>query len=129
VGKRLRGLESFIRNREKMAALGTLAAGLAHELNNPAAALVRALKNVQPALIELQRMNLVYGQQQVEESHTQRWLKVRDEGYENIIHQRISPLDIADREEELLDWLEAYGVGDAWKLAAPMALGGIEIDI
>ncbi|MGL5805862.1 MAG: sensor histidine kinase [Xenococcaceae cyanobacterium] len=128
VGKRLRGLESFIRNREKMAALGTLAAGLAHELNNPAAALVRALKNVQPALIELQRMNLVYGQQQVEESHTQLWLKARDEGYENIINKSISPLDLADREEELLDWLEDYGVEDAWKLAAPMALGGIEIE-
>jgi signal transduction histidine kinase len=128
VGQRLRGLESFIRNREKMAALGTLAAGLAHELNNPAAALVRALKNVQPALIELQRMNLVYGQQQVEESHTQLWLKARDEGYENIINKNISPLDIADREEELLDWLEVYGTEDAWKLAAPMALAGIEIE-
>lgn len=128
VAQRLRAVESFVRNREKMAALGTLAAGLAHELNNPAAALVRALKNVQPALMELQRMNLVYGQQQVEEAHTQLWLQARDTGYENITHQRISALDIADREEELLDWLETYGVKEAWKLAAPMALGGMEIE-
>ncbi|MGC1198859.1 MAG: cyclic nucleotide-binding domain-containing protein, partial [Geitlerinemataceae cyanobacterium] len=73
VGKRLRGLESFIQTREKMAALGTLAAGLAHELNNPAAALVRVLKDVKPAMLELQRMNLVYGQQQVDDAHTQQW--------------------------------------------------------
>jgi signal transduction histidine kinase len=127
VGRRLRGLESFIRNREKMAALGTLAAGLAHELNNPAAALVRALKNVQPALIDLQRMNLVYGQAQIEEAHTELWVQARDRGYEAIQQQRVSPLEIADREEQVLDWLETYGVKEAWKLAAPMALAEIDI--
>ncbi len=73
VSQRLRGLESFIQSREKMAALGTLSAGLAHELNNPAAALVRVLKDIQPAVLELQRMNLVYGQHQVDEAHTAKW--------------------------------------------------------
>ncbi len=84
LSQRLRGLESFIQNREKMAARGRLAAGLAHELNNPAAAVVRALQNVTPALLELQRMNLVYGQRQVDVEHTQKWLEVRDNGYDYI---------------------------------------------
>lgn len=127
VQQRVRGLESFIQNREKMAALGTLAAGLAHELNNPAAAVVRALQNVTPALIELQRMNLVYGQRQVEEEHTQKWLKVRDDGYDAIINGRIDPTTLSDREEQLLEWLEDYGVEDAWKLAEPLAVGGVEV--
>lgn len=128
VARRSRGLESFIRNREKMAALGTLAAGLAHELNNPAAALVRALKNVTPALIELQRMNLVYGQRQIEEAHTQQWLKVRDDGYDAIVNKRIDPVTIGDLEEQLLNWLETYGVDDAWKLAEPLAVGGVAVE-
>jgi signal transduction histidine kinase len=128
VAKRLRGLESFIRNREKMAALGTLAAGLAHEINNPAAALVRALKNVTPALLELQRMNLVYGQRQVDEAHTQQWLAVRDAGYDAILNQKVDPISLSDREEQLLEWLEDYGVEQAWKLAEPLALGGVEVD-
>ncbi len=128
VQQRVRGLESFIQNREKMAALGTLAAGLAHELNNPAAAVVRALQNVTPALIELQRMNLVYGQHQVEAEHTQRWLQVRDDGYDAIIHQRIAPSALSEREEQLLDWLEAYGVEQAWNLAEPLAASGVEIE-
>ncbi|CAA9299114.1 Two-component system sensor histidine kinase [uncultured Leptolyngbya sp.] len=128
VQQRVRGLESFMQNREKMAALGTLAAGLAHELNNPAAAVVRALQNVTPALIELQRMNLVYGQHQVEAEHTQKWLKVRDEGYDAIIHERIAPSALSEREEQLLEWLEAYGVEQAWNLAEPLAASGVEIE-
>ncbi len=128
LAKRSRGLESFIRNREKMAALGTLSAGLAHELNNPAAALVRALKSVPAALTELQRMNLVYGQRQVDEVHTAEWLKVRDQGYETILHQRIEPLKLPDLEDQILEWLEDYGVENAWKLAEPLAEAGMEVD-
>ncbi|KAB8316466.1 cyclic nucleotide-binding domain-containing protein [Tolypothrix campylonemoides VB511288] len=125
--RRLRGLESFIRVREKMAALGTLAAGLAHELNNPAAALVRSLNGIIPAIQELERMNLIYGQRQVAPEDSQRWLAVRDAGFDAIANNRVDLISLSDREDELLEWLENYGVEQAWKLAAPLAAAGVEI--
>ncbi len=129
VGQRLRGLESFIQNREKMAALGTLSAGLAHELNNPAAALVRVLKDVKPAILELQRMNLVYGQHQIDDDHTEQWLDLRDRGFDAIANPKNDPLAQGDLEDAINDWLEDYGVEDAWKLAEPLAAGGIQPNV
>lgn len=49
---RLRGMEAMLREREKLAGLGTLAAGLAHELNNPAAAAIRAIDGLTEAIAD-----------------------------------------------------------------------------
>lgn len=127
VQQRLRGLESFIRSREKMAALGTLSAGLAHELNNPAAALVRALRDVVPAIRELEQMSFLYGQRHVDPAHTQEWQDTRDRGYEAILNHPVDAMTLSDRETELLDWLEDYGVKNAWKVSEPLAAAGIDI--
>jgi signal transduction histidine kinase len=72
-------------------------------------------------------MNLVYGQHQVDEEHTNKWLKIRDDGYDTINNDKLDPMTIADKEEEILDWLEDYGVENAWNIAEPLAAGGVEV--
>lgn len=129
IRNRIRGIESFIQNREKMAALGTLAAGLAHELNNPAAAVVRSLQDLNPAMLELQRMNFVAGRHNVDDEHRDKWNQVRDDGYKFIIDNRSEPLSLMDREDAILDWLENYGVEEAWKLSEPLAAGNVETEL
>lgn len=126
IANRIRGIESFIQNREKMAALGTLAAGLAHELNNPAAAVVRSLQDLNPAMVELERMNFVAGRHNLDDEHRDKWIQVRDDGYKFIINNRSEVLSMMDREDAILEWLENYGVEDAWKLSEPLAAGNIE---
>ena len=114
--------------RQKQQSVVTLSTGLANELNNPASAIVRTLREMPSAILELQRMNLVYGQRNVEEAHTQNWLRVRDQGYDAILNNRLDPVTLSDRETALLEWLEDYGVKQAWKLAEPLAEGGIEVE-
>ena len=119
VSRSARNYESMARRREALAALGTLAAGLAHELNNPAAAATRAVDALGEAydglLSSLQRLAAV---------------PIRAEQFTGIDALRreldprapsVDPMDLADREDALSDWLSAWSVGRPWVLAPVLA--------
>ncbi|HMM29126.1 MAG: ATP-binding protein [Chloroflexota bacterium] len=115
---RLRGMEGVVRQEEKLAALGRLSAGLAHELNNPAAAAMRAARQLPDVLLRLQ--SLVFGLNELGLSAEQ--LAFLNERQGELIQRatrpdRLDPLERADREEAVASWIEAQGVPDAWQLA------------
>ena len=126
---RMSGMESFVRQREKMAALGKLAAGLAHELNNPAAAISRVvdrLRDVLDALYEagetLQRRAL--------QPQSCGLLEGLREAAERRMREAGSPDPIAAsaREDELTDWLSMHGVDKGWLHAATLGAAAVTPD-
>ena len=113
---------------DRLESLGTMAAGLAHELNNPAAAARRTAGELADSLIVLSRAIGVFVESGIERDEAGRLVALQDAALQRCAAQAasLSGLDLADREDELGDALSELGVGDAWTLSAPLAAAGID---
>ena len=122
---RLRGTEAMLREREKLAALGTLSAGLAHELNNPAAAVQRSASLLQDGLDRWAAATSALGPVVDDHEHA---VLVAELAAEVARHAgnppSLDPLDASDRAWELETFLSDRGLGDAGELAPALVAGG-----
>ena len=120
-------ITSIEQNRERLESLGTMAAGLAHELNNPAAAARRASSELADALEVLGSTIGVFVESGIEREQAAELVKMQAEALANAEQSaRLSALDAADVEETLAEVLENAGVDEGWRLAEPLSRAGVD---
>ena len=127
--ERTQGFASVVKQQEKMAALGKLSAGLAHELNNPAAAALRAAKNLAELLPLVQAQSLQVNSSGLTEQQLERLTQLQLQAVEHARRkQPLSALEQSDRETELGDWLSEQGIRQPWEVASAFVSAGITLD-
>jgi signal transduction histidine kinase len=113
--------------RERLASLGTMAAGLAHELNNPAAAARRAAADLAEALDVLASTVGLFVESEIQLEQAQELVSMQREVMARAgSRSSLAALDAADAEDELLQALERLGVAEPWRLTEPLAAAGID---
>ncbi len=122
---RTKDVEVQLRQQEKMAALGKMSAGLAHELNNPGAAARRAASqlrlNFQNSQTLALQLNLLSKEQLKFLTEIQR------QATEHAANPpKLDTLSQSDKEDEVTDWLEDHQVHNAWKLAPTLVNAGLD---
>ena len=123
----MRSSQAAVGQRERLLSLGRLSAGLTHELNNPAAAAVRAtaalrervsrmrgkLAHLASGKVSGEALQVLF---EIQEAALERMAKVED----------MSPIEVADAEDAIGDWLDDHDVANSWDLAPALVAGGVD---
>jgi signal transduction histidine kinase len=120
----VRSMDTLSRQREELIKLGEMSARLAHEINNPASAAARSVDALSAtcdtmlsSLVRLSELSL----------SSERFVAIDALRREvDVSEAPRDPIVVADAEETLSDWLEARGVGAAWKIAPALAVAGVD---
>jgi signal transduction histidine kinase len=137
----INNINQVVGQRERLLALGSLSAGLTHELNNPAAAAVRATATLREgvakartdwtAVIKAVKNKEMLDLVLVRERDAVASLAVttKQRRKQHGLHApKTSALDDSDREDELSDWLEDHAVEESWNLAPTLVAAGIDTE-
>lgn len=122
---RTKDVEAQLRQQEKLAALGKMSAGLAHELNNPAAAGQRAAISLHENFQNLQSLTLQINSLSLEQLNFLADLQ-RQAIATLTTSLPLAPLSQSDQEDQVTEWLEDHEIRNSWKLAPTLVNAGLD---
>ncbi|MER5517319.1 ATP-binding protein [Streptomyces sp. NPDC002763] len=121
--------QAAIGQRERLLALGSLSAGLTHELNNPAAAAVRATSTLRERIAKMRHKLAVIAEGPFSREQLAGLIEIQERTAERVAKApTLSPMEAADREDLLTDWLEDHGCDNGWQIAPTFVQAGLDVD-
>ena len=125
----IRNMQEAIGQRERLLALGALSAGLTHELNNPAAAAVRATAGLREHVLRLRQKLPAIASGRHDGALLTLLVKLLDDTADRVATApELGPLETADLEDSITDWLDDHHVARSWELAPAIVAAGIGTD-
>jgi len=119
--------QRLVQQRERLLALGSLSAGLTHELNNPAAAAVRATAALRERVAGMRHKLGIIAAGRYEPATLETLIKQQERAAEQVAKApTLSPIETADREDAVADWLDGHGIDGGWSLAPVFVQAGLD---
>jgi signal transduction histidine kinase len=122
---RFQKLQSTTVQQEKMASLGTLAAGLMHELNNPGSAARRAASQLRDNLMRMHELSVKFKERDLSKEQKHCMLDLQKQALALKQPLMMNSLDQSDAEEALAEWMESANIENAWKMAPTLVSIGM----
>jgi signal transduction histidine kinase len=126
----MRRTNETLGERERLLALGSLSAGLTHELNNPAAAAVRAAATLRQRVAGMRSKLAMLADGTLDATKLHQIVALQDDAVERLEKTKdkdVSPMELSDKEDTLTDWLEDHEVRDSWDVAPVLAAAGLDV--
>ena len=122
-----RNTQQAVSQRERLLALGSLSAGLTHELNNPAAAAVRATAALRERVAGMRHKLGVIAVGRFDPASLQSLIQLQERAAELVSKApSLSPIEASDREDAISDWLDDRGIADGWQIAPVFVQAGLD---